>query len=126
MSGQRGWVQSIAILAAANLDAEGDLYKVVSVAGTIAAENDGAIGILITKPKNGEMGTVDWLGKMKGYAGAAIAKSASIKVTTSGFLITVTSGDGTCIGKSLDAANSGDLFSLLGNFANANTTFAQQ
>ena len=100
-------------------------YKVIAVAGTIAAENDTALGILKNKPESGQHASVAVEGSMKGYAAAAIADGARVSVTTSGFLTTVASGDGTQVGKAIGAANSGDLFNFQGNFANAHTVHNQ-
>lgn len=116
--------ESVTIVAGADLSAM--QYKVVAVAGTIAAENDTALGIIQGKPSSGEHMQVGVSGIMKGYAGANIALSARIKVTTSGFLITTTSGDGTACGKCLEAATSGDLFKGLFDFGAANTLYDQQ
>ena len=90
-------------------------YKVIVVAGTIAASNGLAAGVLLNKPQSGEAATIAYAGRMKAYAAAAIAKGLGVMVTTSGFLTTVTSGSSS-IGRALDAANSGDLFPFVGNF----------
>lgn len=111
---------------AAGADLSSMQYKVVAVAGTIAAENDTALGIIQDKPGNGEHMRVGVKGIMKAYAGAAISLGARVKVTTSGFIITTTSGDGTACGKCLEAANSGDLFKGLFDFGPANTLYDQQ
>ena len=111
-----GLQQTLTIQAGANL--EGQQHKVVVVAGTIAASNTAAIGVLTSQPNSGQNGTVAAQGHMKGYAGAAISAGARIKVTTSGYLATVGSGDGS-VGKALVAAASGDLFNFFGDFANA-------
>ncbi len=105
-----------------SIDAGADLsthqHKAVSVAGTIAATGATAIGLLQNKPAaSGRQASVGYQGLMKGYAGAAISKGAGVMVTTSGFLITVTSG-ALSNGKALVAANSGDLFAGLFNFTN--------
>lgn len=110
---------------AAGADLSTMQYKVIAVAGTIAAEADTALGILKNKPENGQHAAVAVEGKMKGYAAAAISAGARVTVTTSGFMLTVTSGDGAQVGKALEAANSGDLFSFYGDFAGANTAFNQ-
>ena len=51
---------------------------------------------------------------MKAYAGAAINSGAQVGVTTSGFLITVTTS--AYVGLALESAASGDLFSFVGDF----------
>jgi hypothetical protein len=106
------------------LDAGADLsaaqYKAVAVGGTIAADSS-AIGLLQNKPgASGRRATVGYAGQMKAYAGAAITAGARVTVTTSGWLITATSANidgGFVVGKALAAANSGDLFPGLFNFA---------
>jgi hypothetical protein len=115
-----GVSEKVAIPAAADLSAA--QYKIVDVAGTISAANSAALGVLYNKPKSGEGATVAVSGHMKAYAGGTITKGARLKVTTSGFLVVVASGDGTC-GKSMAAANSGSLVEFVGNFALASTTY---
>lgn len=124
MTAERGKTLNVTIKAAADLSTM--QYKIITIAGAIAAESDTAIGSLINKPQSGEWANVDYLGQMKGYAAAAVVQGARLKVTTSGYLTTVASGDGACVGKALEAASSGDLFKFIGNFANANTLFDQQ
>lgn len=99
-------------------------YKIVGVGGTIVATADLALGVNLRKPKSGEHASVGWMGHMKAYAAAAIVITLPITVTTSGFMINVTSGDGvsTPVGMPLVAANSGDLFEFVGNFALAKNT----
>lgn len=108
------------ITAGADLNTDagtGTQYKAVVVGGTIAADNT-ALGLLLNKPKNGEDASVLYLGPGKGIAGAAITAGARIKVTTSGYLITVVSGDGSC-GKCVTTAVSGGVFEGLFNFIGA-------
>lgn len=113
------------VAAGADLSAKAMLYKVITVSGTIAAESDTALGLLKNAPESGQHAAVAVEGKMKGHAKVAIAKGARVMVTTSGYLTTVASGDGAQVGKALEAANSGDLFSFYGNFATANTKHNQ-
>ena len=114
--------QSHTVVAGQDLSAA--QYKTVGVGGTIAITADAAIGILQNKPQSGEFASVSVSGVMKGYAGAAIVTTKPLTCTTSGFIINVTSGDGvvTGVGKALAAANSGDLFKFLGDFASAKST----
>lgn len=109
----QGKFETVALNAGADLSAA--QYKAVVVAGTIAANNT-AIGLLQNKPSaSGRRATVGYSGQMKAYAGAAISAGAGVSVTTSGFLITVSSGD-LGVGRALAAANSGDLFPGLFDF----------
>lgn len=97
-------------------------YKAVEVDGTIAASNNVAVGLIQNgDPANGDHVTVGYAGHMKGVAGAAISAGARVKVTTSGYLIAVASGDGSC-GKCLTAASSGMTVEGIFDFANAGTT----
>ena len=113
-----GKFETVTILAGADLSAA--QHKVVVVAGTIAANSITAIGLLKNRPDaSGKHATIGYAGHMKGWAGASISKGASVMVTTSGWLITTTSGSINS-GKALEAANSGDLFPGIFNFANGN------
>ncbi len=120
----KGKTETVTVTAGQDLDTM--QYKIIGVGGTIVATADLALGVVSTKPKNGEHATVEWAGHMKAYAGAAIVIARGVTVTTSGYLINVTSGDGVSgqVGMALAAANSGDLFNFVGNFANAKNTLA--
>lgn len=115
---------SIQITAGADLntgDGTGAQYKAVAIGGTIAANNANAIGLLQNKPKTNEDATLAYFGHMKGVAGAAISAGNRLKVTTSGYLIAVTSNDWPC-GVALTAAASGAAVELLGDFVNVRTS----
>src|SRR5687767_15966439 len=119
-----GRANFIQISAGADLntgDGTGAQYKAVVVGGTIAA-NNGAIGLLYNKPKSGEDAQVLYSGHGKGVAGAAVTAGARVKVTTSGYLIAVSSGDG-AVGKALTAAASGATVEGLFDFACAASTY---
>lgn len=117
MTTQVRWLGTT-IQAGEDLTAASRLFKAIQVNGTISALQTTAIGLLQSKGKTGEGVTVGYQGEMKGYAGAAIAANARLTVTTSGFLITQTSGN-LPVGKALEAANSGDLFRGIFDFAGA-------
>lgn len=95
-------------------------YKAIALDGTIATGADAAIGILQNKPKSGEAAQVRVIGQMMGRAGGTIAAKALLKLTTSGTLMAVASGDRTvCCGKNLNVSvASGDVFAFFGNFIN--------
>lgn len=112
--------ETVAIIAGADLRTA--QYKVIAVAGTIAAANDAALGVLQNKPNIGESASIAYAGHLKGTAAAAIAVGARLKVTAGGYLTTVASGDGTC-GKALTAASSGALVEFVGDFSRAATTY---
>jgi len=110
---------SVAISAGADLSA--GQYKVINIGGTLALSGATSFGILQNKPAaSGRAATVGYTGIMKARAGAAIAVGAGLDVTSNaaggGWVITVTSGSA-AVGKALYAANSGDTFTGLFNFA---------
>lgn len=113
---------TITVQSGADHSGGGSQFKAVAIGGTIAAANTAAVGILQNNPKSGEHMTVAYMGRMKAYAGGAIAAGAAVKVTTSGYLVAVASGDG-AVGKATLAANSGSIFEFIGNFANTLTTY---
>lgn len=100
-------------------DLSGHQYKVVGVAGTIAAGADAAYGVLKNKPLSGEAAQVKVLGRARALAGGALAAGALLGVQ-SGYLIATSSGDNIVpVGKNLSGAvNSGDEFSAAVNFIN--------
>jgi len=116
----QGDAEVVAIVAGADLRAAE--FKVVAVDGTIAATSLAGIGVLQNKPNTGEGASVAYAGHLKAYAGGAITAGARMKVTTSGWLVVVASGDGS-VGKALVAANSGSLVEGLFDFAGAATTY---
>lgn len=117
MTVQNRWFGTT-LAAGADLIDSASLYKAVAVGGTIAANNSTAFGLLQSKGKTGEGVTVGYFGEMKAYAGASISAGAKLMITTSGFVISATSGT-IGVGKALEAANSGDLFRGLFDFTNA-------
>lgn len=93
-------------------------YKVVAVGGTIAAANLTSLGVLQNKPQSGEAASVAYGGHMKAYVGAAVTAGAKLKVTTSGWMITVTSNyDSAAI--AMASANSGSLCEIVADFISA-------
>lgn len=119
------YLMSIPVNATENLntgsinDGSGHQYKAVDVDGTIAADA-GAIGILQNKPKSGEDATVGFMGRSRYVAGAAVAAGARITVTTSGYMITCTSGSAP-LGRAIGAVGSGGIGEAIINFAGGNT-----
>lgn len=110
----------IQVVAGADLRAA--QYKAVAVGGTIAAANNAAAGLLQNKPNTGEGAALAYFGHMKGVAGTALTAADRVKVTTSGYLIVVASGDGHC-GKVLTTCTSGSTVEILGDFVSAATTY---
>lgn len=110
------------VSALATVDLSGLQYYAVAIGGTIAANNTAAIGILQNKPESGEEATMTYSGRSKFKAGGAIAANGRVKVTTSGFIVAVASGDGAC-GKALTAAASGEIVEGIFDFSNAATTY---
>ena len=118
-----GRFMSIQLTAGADLNTGGGTgaqYKAIAVGGTIAATSALSYGLIQNKPKNGEDLTVGYSGHMKGVAGAAIATAVRMMVTTSGYLITCTSGH-VPVGKSLAAAASGATVECLFDFTGGGT-----
>lgn len=111
----------IGVQAGEDLNTDAHQFQAVNIDGTIADTNANAAGILQNKPKNGEMASVADKGLVKSRAGAAVAAGASLKVTTSGYIIAVASGDNTipCGRNQNTAAASGDLFAFHADFTNA-------
>lgn len=115
-----GMNQKVSVLAGADLRS-GAQYKAIAVGGTIAAANDAAIGILQNKPNTGENASLAFSGHMKAYVGGAVTAGGRVKVTTSGYLVAVASGDG-AVGKAITAAASGAICEIIADFTNAATT----
>ena len=107
---------------AAGADLRAAQFKCVAVGGTIAATNLAAIGILNNTPNTGEGAAVVYDGHAKAYVGAAVSAGAALKVTTSGFLTNIASGDG-AVAKAVTAAASGSLCEVLCDFKTALTTY---
>lgn len=76
--------------------------------GKVANDGKEASGVLLTKPKSGEHGTMAVAGVVKVRAGLAIVKGARIGAVTSGYFTTAASGD-YCNGQALEAITSGSL-----------------
>ncbi len=98
----------------ASTDLTGHQFKAVGLDGLVAASSAAAVGVLRTKPLNGDHATVAFKGRMKAFAGAAINSGSLVGVTASGFLITVTGS--AYVGKCLITAGSGDIFPFIGDF----------
>lgn len=114
--------QNFKLTIQAGADLRAQRYKILDVDGSIAQDSDAAIGPLFTEPNSGENCSVTYQGNMKAYAGGAVTAGARLTVTASGYMAVTTSGDNNVpVGKALEAANSGDLFNFIGNFATAAT-----
>ncbi len=98
----------------ASADLTGHQFKPVGLDGLIAETTLPAIGLLQTKPLNGDHCTVGYKGQMKAYSGAAINSGSQVGVTTSGFLIAVTTS--AYVGKAIVQVASGDLFTGIFDF----------
>jgi hypothetical protein len=119
--------QALSYTVQAGADLSTFQYRLISVAGTLAAEGDTAIGSLQNKPLTGEPATVDTLGRTKLVAGAAITAGARLKVQSGGWVIVATSGSG-IIGKEAlnKAVVSGAIFDAYVNAISALTNFDGQ
>lgn len=118
VSGQN---MSISVAAGADLSS-GAQFKVVAIGGTIAATNLAGIGILQNRPKTNEGANLVYFGHAKAYVGAAVSAGAALKVTTSGFLTNIASGDG-AVAKAITAAGSGALCEVICDFTAALTAY---
>ena len=98
----------------ASTDLTGHQFKAVGLDGLVAATTLAAIGILRTKPLNGDHATVAYKGQMKAIAGGAVNSGAQVGVTASGFLISVATSR--YVGICLESAGSGDMMSFVGDF----------
>ena len=95
-------------------DLSGHQFKPVQLDGLIAETTLPAVGLLQNKTLNGDHMTVGYKGQMKAYAGAAINSDSQLGVTTSGWIIAVTTS--AYIGKTLSQVASGDLFTGIFDF----------
>ena len=102
--------------AGADLSTTGQ-YKVISIAGTLALSGKVSIGVLQNKPQSGEMCEIAYMGRMKAYAGGAIAANKGFQVSSGGWITLVQSGQD-AKGYVLAAANSGDIVPVVANFVN--------
>lgn len=108
------YLESVPVEAGADLSSA--QYKAIKIDGTIAADAS-AIGILQNKPSaSGRDATAGYLGRSRYVAGAAVSAGAQLTVTTSGYMITVTSGTAV-VGKALGAVSSGGIGEGIFNFA---------
>lgn len=114
-----GYQYSIPVVAGADLS--GQQYKAIAVGGTIAATNTLAMGLLQNKPKSGEDATLAYLGRSKFRAGGAVTAGGAVKVTTSGWIVAVASGD-LAAGKALEAVSSGGIGEGVFGIATARST----
>lgn len=108
------YLESIPVTAGADLS--GAQYKAVVIGGTIAADGT-AVGILQNKPAaSGRDAQVGYLGRSRYVAGAGVAAGANLSVTTSGYLITTTSGS-PVQGRAIGSVSSGGIGEAIVNFA---------
>jgi hypothetical protein len=91
-------------------------YHAIALSDNKLANNGGeAFGILLTKPKSGENGTIAYMGEIPYRAGGAITIGKLITVTTSGWFVTAGSGFYS-IGRATATVTSGDIGIGLFNF----------
>lgn len=115
--------ETLTIQAGQDLTAQASRYRAVTVNGTLLANvaggapGNGPIGILITAQNSGEWATVQFAGIVKAIAGAAVStKGYPLQASSGGYLFAAVSG-GNHIGRALETAASGDLFSCLVDFS---------
>jgi len=83
----------------------------------VANSAEEASGILISKPKSGEFGTLAYNGELKFKAGAAITAGDKLTVTTSGYFTTAGSNEAV-LGEAVRTVTSGSVGTGLFSFAN--------
>ena len=84
-------------------------YQVVTIADDKIANNgQEASGVLLTKPKSGEDGSILLFGVGKVREGLAVTKNATITTVTSGYITVTASGD-YINGRALEAITSGSI-----------------
>lgn len=115
-----GSYQSVTVQAGADFRVAGMLHKAVTFGGVIAAAGSGT-GLAKSQPNSGQSLNIGFQGHMKGYAGAAISAGARVSNTASGWLIAAVSGSLPVVGRAVEAANSGDLFSGVFDFSAGGT-----
>jgi len=95
----------------------GCIYHAIALDdGKLANSGEEASGILLSKPKSGDGGTLGYQGELKYAAGGAVAASKPLTVTTSGWLTEAGSGD-YIVGRNKAAAvTSGSIGTGLFNF----------
>ncbi len=90
------WFQGITLRSGEDLTSvlpgAGPLFKAIGVDGQIAATGSEAIGLLKYGAGSGEFIDVAWIGEVKYVAGEAIGAGERVTVTTSGYLVKISSG----------------------------------
>jgi hypothetical protein len=109
---------SVPVVATEDLSLAACECHAIASTGLIAANAGAALGVLTNRPKNTEDATVGVIGRFRYRAGAAVALGARLKVTTSGWFITQTSGS-IAQGMALSAVSSGAIGEGVFNFASA-------
>jgi hypothetical protein len=96
-------------VAGEDLNAALCLYHAIAlVDGKLANTAEETSGILISKPKTGEFGTIRYSGELKFAAGGAITKGGKVTVATSGWFTAANSED-TVVGEAKAAVTSGSI-----------------
>ncbi len=114
---------AVPVIAGQDLSVATCEYHAVAIGGTITGANATALGILQNRPKQNEDATVGYAGRLRYRAGAAVTTGARLKVTTSGWLIAVTSGT-FAVGTALSAVSSGAIGEGIFDFSTARTNLA--
>lgn len=91
--------------------------------GTIASNNDEAIGLLQNKPKNAEDASLRHFGRSRARVGSSVSQGDTLEVTNSGWLVSAGSGGSYCA-KALDDVGSGGIVDVICNFATASQFYA--
>lgn len=99
-----------------DLDTAGHEGVAIAIAdGKVANNGKEATGVLLTKPKSGEHGSMAVAGVVKVRAGGALAAGGRMAAVTSGYFVAAESGY-YCNGIALEAITSGSLGKALVQF----------
>jgi hypothetical protein len=101
-----------------DLDAAGCIYHAIALDdGKLAANGYEAGGILLSRPKSGEGGTLGYAGEMKFAAGGAVAAAKAVTVAASGWFEAASSGDYIVGRNGMAAVTSGSIGTGYFNFS---------
>lgn len=107
--GTENWNIAYPFLAGEDLHTDGHVGVAISLDdGKVANNGLEATGILATKPKSGEYGSMIIIGFGKGRAGGALVKGGNVTVIESGYFTAAGSGDN-IVGVAMEAVTSGSL-----------------
>jgi hypothetical protein len=111
--GTANWNKKLPFLAGEDLNTTGHIGVAIALDdGKVANDGMEAAGVLATKPKSGEYGSLIFLGVAKARAGGALTAGGRVTVSTSGYFTACASGDYE-VGFAIEAVTSGSLGPVL-------------